>query len=150
MAAPYAKFEQLSPGVCRACRQQEKLEKSNRQAAVREATLALIETIPAAKARAGVNTAHLAWVRKHPCACHNVSPCQGPGAVIHAHHVRNGTGGGMGMKPHDRWTVPLCAMHHNELHARGHATFEARYGIDLRAIAVDLARFSPHIERPAS
>jgi hypothetical protein len=57
-----------------------------------------------------------------------------------------GTGGGMGMKPADRWSVPLCGgTHHPEQHLIGHEAFDAKHGVDLRAIAVELAGQSPYL-----
>jgi hypothetical protein len=67
---------------------------------------------------------------------------------MHAHHVRLGnTGGGMGKKPADKWAVPLCGDHHGELHQGGQRTFEAKYRLDLKALADSLAAESPHIAR---
>ena len=49
------------------------------------------------------------------------------------------------MKPPDRWTVPLCHDHHHEQHQIGHAAFDAKYGVDLRALAEELSGLSPFI-----
>lgn len=76
---------------------------------------------------------HLAWIRTLPCAV--------PGCIekSQAAHVRQGTGGGMGMKPDDRWTLPLCgALHHPEQHRIGHRAFDLKYDIDSRGIAASL------------
>lgn len=86
------------------------------------------------------NPRHLAWIRTLPCAV--------PGCLLKAQaaHVRApGTGGGMGMKPPDLWCVGLCAAHHREQHLIGHRAFDAKYGINLRAIAEELARLSPYL-----
>lgn len=38
----------------------------------------------------------------------------------HAHHfARSAGGGGTALKPHDTFTVPLCAHHHAEVHMYG-------------------------------
>lgn len=74
--------------------------------------------------------AYLAWLREQAClvpGC-GASPCE-------AAHVRRGTDGGMGRKPSDRWSVPLCTQHHRQQHAMGEASFEARHGILLRPSA---------------
>ena len=63
---------------------------------------------------------------------------------IEAAHVRIGTDGGIGMKPSDCWTIPLCSSAHREQHKIGEAPFEKRYGIDMKKIAADLWRISPH------
>ncbi len=50
----------------------------------------------------------------------------------------------MRLKPHDRFCVPLCNEHHAEQEGRT-KTFERKYGIDLWAIAAELARQSPDL-----
>ena len=88
---------------------------------------------------------HLAWVRRFACSI--VGPdhvCMGK---IEAHHVREHTGGGVGLKPPDWWAIPLCASAHRELHNIGHLTFAERHSINLRATAEYLARISPHRKR---
>ncbi len=37
---------------------------------------------------------------------------------------------GMGTKPADHWTVPLCGRHHRRQHEVGEAHFWSSYGID--------------------
>lgn len=59
---------------------------------------------------------HLAFIRSLPCCRCGKSPSQ-------AAHVRMGTGGGMGMKPDDRYTVPLCADCHRRQHDVGERAF---------------------------
>lgn len=117
------------------------------QAAARAARVACLR--PAAdrgatplRPRPGENGAHLAWIRSLPCRVGS----RACGSITHAHHVRVGTGGGTGLKPPDRWAVPLCPRHHGEGHQTGWSTFEARYGLDLRAIAEGLAAASPFLQ----
>lgn len=50
-----------------------------------------------------------------------------------AHHVYNGISGGIGLKPDDFRTVPLCEAAHEEFHRIGKETFEKKYGLDLEA-----------------
>jgi len=83
--------------------------------------------------------AHRAWVRKHYCS---VPGCKR--TPIECAHVRSGTGGGMGLKPSDKWAISLCGHHHLEQHAIGEAAFEARYDISLIELAREFARHSPH------
>ena len=83
--------------------------------------------------------AHRAWVRRHHCS---VPGCHG--LPIECAHVRRDTDGGAGLKPSDRWTISLCRGHHIEQHQVGEATFEKRYDIDMRELAVEFARRSPH------
>lgn len=82
--------------------------------------------------------AHRAWVRGHAC-----SAC-GSTAAIECAHVRNGTGGGMSMKPSDRWCVSLCHDCHAQQHQMGEQSFERFAGINLKAMAEEFARKSPH------
>lgn len=56
---------------------------------------------------------HLSFVRARECVF-----CPRPAAEAH-HAFRNAGGGGMGIKPCDFLTVPLCREHHRELHKRG-------------------------------
>lgn len=78
---------------------------------------------------------HLAWIRQQECC---VPGCErrAPHAVIEAAHIRRASNSGTGIKPSDRFCVPLCADHHAESH-RGERTFERKYGIDLMAMAVE-------------
>ena len=55
---------------------------------------------------------HLRFVRTKPCLiCERVPS--------HAHHVKYAQPRAMSRKVSDEWTVPLCAIHHDKLHARG-------------------------------
>lgn len=93
---------------------------------------------------------HRKWVRGHECACQN-PPIRGPlceGSVECA-HVRMGTDGGTGIKPSDRWCVPLCKAHHAEQHRIGEPAFEKRYAVNLKATAERLAALSPALKRLA-
>lgn len=83
--------------------------------------------------------AHRAWVRRHRCSvpgCRNLP--------IECAHVRSGTDAGIGLKPSDKWCVSLCRNHHLEQHEIGERAFELQHGIDLRALASEFARRSPH------
>lgn len=81
--------------------------------------------------------AHLQWIRG--CLCLMLtSECSGP---IEAAHIRNGTDGGMGQKPSDCYTVPLCRHHHAMQHAVGEKTFWA--GCDPLKFAAELWKASP-------
>ena len=67
---------------------------------------------------------HLAFVRQLPCvACGKAAPSE-------AAHVRTGTDGGVGMKPGDRYTVPLCTVCHAKQHRIGELTFWSALHID--------------------
>ena len=68
------------------------------------------------------------------------------GGSIECAHVRTGTDGGTAIKPSDWWTVPLCSVHHLEQHTIGEPAFEKRHAIDMKRIALALARQSPDVE----
>lgn len=90
------------------------------------------------------NPSHLKWVRGHQCACEG-EYC---GGKIEAAHVRNGTDGGMGVKPSDCYAVPLCSEHHRKQHERGETTFWKEHGIDPLKLAAELWAKSPHRMKP--
>lgn len=67
--------------------------------------------------------AHRAFVRSFHCA--NSGPnCEG---VTECAHVRIAGNGGMGFKPADWFTVPLCKACHAEQHTKGERTFWREY-----------------------
>ena len=59
---------------------------------------------------------HLKFIRSLPCCV-----CRNPETV--AAHIRVGTDGGMGLKPSDCYTVPLCHSCHTRQHRIGERTF---------------------------
>jgi hypothetical protein len=74
----------------------------------------------------------LAFVRLLPCvACGKAAPSD-------AAHVRTGTDGGTGIKPGDRYAVPLCAACHAEQHRVGELTFWSALRIDPINVAARL------------
>lgn len=87
--------------------------------------------------------AHLRWIRKHLCL---IKGCREHGP-IQAHHVRLGAHAGMGQKPGDDRTVPICTFHHTELHMGGEDTFQKVNDVDLPAIAAGLAAKSPALRK---
>ena len=94
---------------------------------------------PAAEPDERKHPKHLEWIKKQRCLLHG-GEC---GGQVVPHHVRNGTGAGTGLKPDDRWTVPLCFWHHDRLHREGWRTFERVYNVNLRSEALRLAERSP-------
>ena len=103
----------------------------------------LLQTEPRKKA-SRTCAAHRAWVRRHRCSvvgCRNLP--------IECAHVRNGTDGGLGLKPSDKWTISLCQLHHLEQHELGEATFEQRYDLNLIELASEFARRSPYLRESA-
>lgn len=55
---------------------------------------------------------HLRFVASHPCVICGRQPS-------HAHHLRHAQSRGVSLKVSDEFTVPLCAIHHNEVHRVG-------------------------------
>jgi len=55
---------------------------------------------------------HLRFVARQPCLICGRTPS-------HAHHVRFAQSRGLGLKVSDEFTVPLCAIHHNQNHQTG-------------------------------
>jgi surface antigen len=61
---------------------------------------------------------YLAWLRKQRCACcKQAPPCDA--AHLRATSFVYGKAGGIGMKPDDRWALPLKHNHHMAQHAHG-------------------------------
>jgi hypothetical protein len=58
------------------------------------------------------DAAHLRYVADQPCLICARQPAE-------AHHLRFAQPRAIGSKVSDAFTVPLCALHHRELHARG-------------------------------
>jgi hypothetical protein len=82
--------------------------------------------------------AHRAWVRGHACcAC-------GSQTAIECAHVRVGTDGGTGHKPSDKWCISLCKECHSRQHQIGEPAFEREHGINMKALAAEFFRRSPH------
>lgn len=86
------------------------------------------------------NSPHLEWIRSLQCS---VSGCLGRSEAA---HVRMNTGGGVGKKPGPQWAISLCHAHHLEQHSIGHREFDAKYGLNSRALAEQLAALSPHLK----
>lgn len=48
------------------------------------------------------------------------------------------------MKPSDRWCISLCRDCHSEQHRLGEWSFAIKHGINLKALAEEFAKTSPH------
>lgn len=80
---------------------------------------------------------HLDYVRQQPCLVCGRQPS-------HAHHVRFGQRGALGLKVSDEFTVPLCALHHDALHRVGNEkSWWVGQGIDPLKAAAELWAKSP-------
>jgi Rad52/22 family double-strand break repair protein len=79
---------------------------------------------------------HLRFVASQPCLICGRSPS-------HAHHVRYAQSRGLSLKVSDEFTVPLCAIHHHQIHATGkEREWWQERNIDPLLLAKDLWRQS--------
>lgn len=77
---------------------------------------------------------HHEFIRRLPClACGKAAPSE-------CAHVRSSGDGGIGIKPHSRFTVPLCGPMgcHARQHQIGETEFFAQLGIDAVDVALRL------------
>ena len=75
---------------------------------------------------------HLRFVASQGCLVCGRTPSD-------AHHIRFAEQRAMGRKVSDRFTVPICRLHHRELHRRGNeSAWWRRQGIDPLVSAADL------------
>lgn len=84
------------------------------------------------------NEKHLDFIRSLPCViCGNEIETQ-------AAHLRAGNGDfgkrgtGIGEKPSDKWTLPLCGIHHDEQHNGREIMFWRSHNIDPWTLACKL------------
>jgi hypothetical protein len=79
---------------------------------------------------------HLKFVASKPCLICGRVPSD-------AHHVKFAQGAALGRKVSDKYTVPLCRLHHRDLHRQGNErSWWKRQGIEPLAIASALWRFT--------
>lgn len=84
---------------------------------------------------------HRRFVRGHQCiiAGKGDHVCEGP--IVFA-HVRHETDGGGSLLPSDWWGNSMCDCAHQLQHRIGEPAFERRFGIVLKASAMEFARAS--------
>ena len=96
-------------------------------------------SIPARKPREKRehSSSHLALIRRLPCLSCDTDP------TGEAAHLRSSGLGksitGVGIKPDDKWTLPLCHTCHMRQHEIGETEFWAELGINPFLIAAKLA-----------
>jgi hypothetical protein len=79
---------------------------------------------------------HCKFVRTEPCVVCGRAPTE-------AHHLRFAQPRALGRKVSDEYTVPVCRLHHRDLHSYGdEASWWAGVGIDPLPIALELWRRS--------
>lgn len=92
---------------------------------------------------------HLAFIRRLPCACGCLrSPCDAA-HVRYADLTRDKPYTAKGVKPSDKWTVPLFRECHQEQHGGSERTFWDGRGIDPLALAERLYAVSGDTEAGA-
>jgi len=70
------------------------------------------------------NKAHLTFVASKPCLICTQLPS-------HAHHITFAQTRGLSLKVSDEFTVPLCVVHHNEVHRSGsEKSWWRKHGVD--------------------
>jgi len=83
---------------------------------------------------------HCKFVACQPCIVCGRTPSE-------AHHIRFAQPRALGRKVSDEYTVPVCRLHHRELHAYGdEASWWAAVSVDPLPIALELWRQSRHTE----
>jgi hypothetical protein len=71
-----------------------------------------VDDFPAVKSRRSRNKNHLKFISRQPCSVCGRQPCE-------AHHLRYTQPRALGRRVSDEFTVPLCRLHHRELHRHG-------------------------------
>jgi ERF superfamily len=88
------------------------------------------ENFPAVKPRRYRNKDHLKFVSGQLCAVCGRQPCE-------AHHLRYAQPRALGRRVSDEFTVPLCRVHHRELHREGNErSWWNKVNIDPEPIAL--------------
>jgi ERF superfamily len=83
---------------------------------------------------------HCKFVATQPCVVCGRTPSE-------AHHIRFAQPRALGRKVSDEYTVPVCRLHHRELHGYGdEASWWAAVSIDPLPIALELWRRSHHAQ----
>jgi hypothetical protein len=85
---------------------------------------------------------HCKFVAKQPCVVCGRTPAE-------AHHIRFAQPRALNRKVSDEYTVPVCRLHHRELHRYGEeASWWAGVNLDPLSIALELWRRSRSLESP--
>jgi len=86
---------------------------------------------------------YLRWVSTQPCILCLNHPCQ-------AHHLTFAMPRGFGLKSGDQWAIPLCSVHHHQLHTcgKGERQFWKDLEIDSELIACILYQY--HLDSKVS
>jgi hypothetical protein len=74
---------------------------------------------------------YLRMIRQMPCLKCTLEPCH-EAAHVRMQSAAHGKRGGIGKKPADKWTLPLCNEHHIEQHQVGELKFW--YDLDINPL----------------
>lgn len=90
--------------------------------------------------------AHIAAIRLLPCLKCSTVPC-GEAAHVRMSSGAHGKKSGIGAKPDDCWTLPLCHRCHMAQHTGGEEKFWFDLGINPILLCVKLYAVSPDAEK---
>ena len=83
---------------------------------------------------------HLRFISERPCLICGRTPSDPHHIKMADWRVCKPQSSNIGMKADDRFVLPLCRDHHEELHSTPERTFYAKYSVD--AILLSLALYS--------
>ena len=110
-------------------------EQKQTRARVSAQRLELASNVPSVKPRRARDKHHLRFICRQPCTVCGRTPCE-------AHHLRFAQPRAMGRRVSDEFTVPLCRLHHRELHGVGNElSWWQEHNVDPLPIAL---RFWQH------
>ena len=82
---------------------------------------------------------HLRFIAVQPCTVCGRQPCE-------AHHIRYAQPRALGRRVSDEFTVPLCRVHHRELHQKGDERgWWSKFDIDPMPVALTFSAADPGI-----
>lgn len=88
------------------------------------------------------DNAHLAFIRRLPCAVCGIEDRSDAAHIRYGDLSRGKAPAGMGMKPDDKWTVPLCRPCHEVQHGQNERAYWAKREADPLSIAEQLYEHS--------
>ena len=111
---------------------------------VRECVSKRADSLTLVKLRRCRDKDHLRFIAIQPCTVCGRQPCE-------AHHLRFAQPRALGRRVSDEFTVPLCRVHHRELHRQGdEGAWWKKVNIDPMPIALRFWQHTRGVFRPAS
>ena len=86
---------------------------------------------------------YLRWVSTQPCILCCDHPCQ-------AHHLTFAMPRGFGLKSGDQWAIPLCRVHHHQLHTGGKGERQFWKDLDINAEEIACIFYQFHLNSKVS